>query len=476
MRAELSISDQSKALQLLVIDDTPQNLELVAEALADKGLQIDTAVNPEKGWDLFLRLRHQIVLLDLVMPKISGMELLERIVAVDPGTDVILMTGHYSPESAVEAIQKGACDYLTKPLDLEKLRERIGTLLGEAEERRRAFQLDVALVDAFKFEGMIGRSPLILDTFARIRRVAPHYQTVLVSGATGTGKELAARALHRLSPRASGPFVVCNCSALVETLLETELFGYVRGAFTGADQDKIGIFEQANGGTVFLDEIGELSPPAQAKLLRVLQQREVQRVGSPMSHVVDVRVIAATNRRLRSMIADGQFREDLYYRLSMVEISLPRLVDRKEDLPLLQKYFVERFATQYGKPIRGITRRAQLRMAAYSWPGNIRELENVIGNAAMMTQGNTIDVGDLPELPEGTANIVSGVREEDEMLSLEELQNRHVARVLERVGGNKARAAEILGISRTTIYEMLSKMNESAPASDPETKAAGATN
>ncbi|HXM24018.1 MAG TPA: sigma-54 dependent transcriptional regulator [Terriglobales bacterium] len=465
------MSDKSIALKLLVIDDTPQNLELVAEALAQKGLQILTASDPEAGFELFLRARPQIVLLDLVMSNVDAMELLERIAAADPGTDVILMTGHYSPESAVEAIQKGACDYLTKPLDLEKLRCRIRALLEDAEKRQRALQLDRALVDTFQFEKMIGRSPLILETFARIRRVAPHYQTVLVSGATGTGKELVARALHRLSPRASGPFVVCNCSALVETLLESELFGYVRGAFTGATQDKIGIFEQAHGGTVFLDEIGELSAPAQAKLLRVLQQREVQRVGSPTAHAVDVRVIGATNRQLRAMVADGQFRDDLYYRLAMVEISLPRLVDRKEDLPLLQKYFVERFANQYGKQINGITRRAQLRMAGYSWPGNIRELENVIGNAAMMTQGNTIDVGDLPEPLAGTASVGS-VADED-MLSLHELQNRHVARVLERVGGNKARAAEILGISRTTIYEMLSKMNESQANSDPGTKAAG---
>jgi DNA-binding NtrC family response regulator len=466
------MSDKSITVKMLVVDDTPQNLELIAEALAQKGLQILTASDPEAGFELFLRTRPQIVLLDLVMPKLSGMELLERIAAADPGTDVILMTGHYSAESAVEAIQKGACDYLTKPLDLEKLRHRIGALLEDAEKRQQAFKLDLAMVDAFQFEGMIGRSPLILETFARIRRVAPHYQTILVSGATGTGKELVARALHHLSPRASGPFVVCNCSALVETLLESELFGYVRGAFTGANQDKTGIFEQANGGTVFLDEIGELSPPAQAKLLRVLQQREVQRVGSPIPHPVDVRVIGATNRQLRSMVADGQFRDDLYYRLSMVEVSLPRLVDRKEDLPLLQKYFVERFAHQYGKEIRGITRRAQLRMAAYSWPGNIRELENVIGNAAMMTQGSTIDVDDLPELLKATASMGSGA--DEDLLSLQELQNRHVAKVLERVGGNKARAAEILGISRTTIYEMLSKMNDSLPGRDPGTKATGA--
>ena len=446
-------------LKLLVIDDSLDNLELIAEALAQKGVQILTASDPEAGFEIFLQARPQIVLLDVVMPKVSGMELLERIAAVDPGTDVILMSGHYSPESAVEAIQKGACDYLTKPLDLAKLRYRIASLLKDAENRQLVLQLDRALIDAFQFEGMIGRSPLILETFARIRRVAPHFQTVLISGATGTGKELVARALHNLSPRASGPFVVCNCSALAETLLESELFGYVRGAFTGANQDKTGIFEQANGGTVFLDEIGELSPPGQAKLLRVLQQREVQRVGSPRPYPVDVRVNGATNRQLRSMVAEGRFRDDLYYRLTMVEISLPRLVDRKEDLPLLQKYFVEKFAKQYNKPIKGITRRAQLRMAEYGWPGNIRELENVIGNAAMMTQGNTIDIGDLPEPLRGEAH-AEAVTTDESMLSLNELQNRHVVRVLERVGGNKARAAEILGVSRTTIYEILSKLEE----------------
>jgi len=467
------MSDKAVTLKLLVVDDAPESLELVTDALSQKGVEILTASDPEAGFELFLGARPQIVLLDLVMPKMNGMELLEKIAAVDPGTDVILMTGHYSPDSAVEAIQKGACDYLKKPLDLDKLRDRIEALREDAERRRQAFQLDRALIDAFQFEGMVGRSPLILETFARIRRVAPHFQTILISGATGTGKELVARALHHLSPRAAGPFVVCNCSALVETLLESELFGYVRGAFTGANQDKTGIFEQANGGTVFLDEIGELSAPAQAKLLRVLQQREVQRVGSPVPHAVDVRVIGATNSQLRSMVAEGHFRDDLYYRLSMVEISLPRLVDRKEDLPLLQKYFVEKFAQQYGKQIRGITRRAQLRMAAYSWPGNVRQLENVIGNAAMMTQGSTIDVDDLPQLLQEAAN--PGRGNDEDMLSLQEMQNRHLVRVLERVGGNKARAAEILGISRTTIYEMLAKISENQLETGQGTKAAGAT-
>jgi DNA-binding NtrC family response regulator len=237
--------------------------------------------------------------------------------------DVILITAHYSAESAVEAIKKGACDYLTKPLDVQKLRKRIASLILDAERRRITLRLDQELVDACKFEGMIGHSPLMLEVFAKIRRVAPHFRTVLVTGATGTGKELAALALHRLSPGADGPFVVCNCSALVDTLVESELFGYVRGAFTGAVQDKPGLFENADGGTIFLDEIGELSPAAQAKLLRVLQNHQVQRIGSLIPRNIDVRVIAATHRDLKTMVREGRFRDDLYYRLTVVEVALP---------------------------------------------------------------------------------------------------------------------------------------------------------
>jgi DNA-binding NtrC family response regulator len=457
--------ERGTTLKLLAIDDTPKNLELITEAMAHDGLEILTASDAEAGLELFLRARPDVVLLDLLLPQMNGMEMLDRMVAADPGANVILMAAHYSTDSAVEAIQKGACDYLTKPLDITKLRNRISVLTADAEKRKRALHLDHALIETFQLEGMIGRSPVMLDTFANIRRVAPHFQTVLVTGATGTGKELVARALHRLSPHGSGPFVICNCSALVETLVESELFGYVRGAFTGATQDKIGLFEHASGGTVFLDEIGELSLPAQAKLLRVLQQKEVQRVGSPTTRAVDVRVIGATNRQLRSMVAEGQFREDLYYRLSMVEIPLPRLLERKEDLPLLQKHFVNKFATQYRKKVDGITRRAQRRMATYAWPGNVRELENVIGNAAMMTEGNTIDLGDLPEPLRGLSG--NNTAMDDATLSMEEVQTRHLLHVLERVGGNKTRAAEILGIGRATVYEILAKIKKKHATGDP---------
>jgi DNA-binding NtrC family response regulator len=442
--------------RLLAIDDNWETLDLIRSALEIEGLEIFTETDPEEGLRTFLRTRPRMVLVDLVMPKVSGMETLERILAIDPGVDVILITAHYSAESAVEAVQKGASDYLTKPLDIEHLRSLIKKLLADAEARQKTLRLDQELINAYQFEGMVGRSPLMLEVFAKIRRIAPHFRTVLVAGATGTGKELVARALHRLSPAGRGPFVVCNCSALVENLVESELFGYVRGAFTGATQDKVGLFEHADGGSIFLDEIGELSAAAQAKLLRVLQNRQVQRVGSLRPRNIDVRVIAATHRNLRTMVQEGRFREDLYYRLAVVEIGLPVLSDRREDLPLLERYFIEKFSAEYNKPISGLVRRAQTRLATYPWPGNVRELENVIGNACMMADGNLIDVRDLPErLRQPIAQDIAG---NEAFLSLEEVQRRHVLRVLDSVGGNKARAAEILGIGRATIYQLLSRM------------------
>jgi DNA-binding NtrC family response regulator len=455
---------QSTRIKLLVIDDTPESLRLVQDALASEELDILTAGDPETGLSLFFQHRPLIVLVDLMMPKISGMQVLETIVAADAAVEVILITGHYSTESAVEAIQKGANDYLTKPLDFEKLRLRIRNIQADAQRREKTAQLDRELLDVYEFEGMIGRSPLMLEVFAKIRRVSPHFKTILVTGSTGTGKELVSRALHRLSPASAKPFAVVNCSALVETLLESELFGYVKGAFTGALRDKVGIFEYADGGTVFLDEIGELPMSAQAKLLRVLQNQEVQRVGSPIPRMVNVRVVAATNRDLKNQMAKGAFREDLYYRLSMVEVTLPSLADRKEDLPLLQRFLVSKFATQYGKEIQGITRRAQARLTRHSWPGNVRELENVIGNACMMVHGNVIDIDDLPESLRRQTGPLAG-NSDDGILTLEQVGQRHVLDVLQRVGGNKVRAAEALGIGRGTLYEMLARMKTPAVTS-----------
>jgi DNA-binding NtrC family response regulator len=442
--------------KLLAIDGDPQTLTLIADALGDEGLEIFTAEDPEAGFRLFQSLRPKVVLLDLLLPGISGMEMLERIVAADPGANVIVISGHYSAESAMEAIQQGACDYLTKPLDFQRLRHKIASFRAEAEIRRRTLLLDQELVQACQFEGIVSRSPLMLDIFSTIRRVAPHFKTVLLTGATGTGKELVARALHRLSRSSAGQFVACNCSTLVESLVESELFGYVKGAFTGALKDKAGLFENAHGGVIFLDEIGDLSPLAQAKLLRVLQDHQIRRVGSSISRRVDVQVIAATNRDLRKMVRSGEFREDLYYRLAVVELALPPLARRREDLPLLQRYFVERFTREYKKPISGLTRRAQGVIATYPWPGNIRELENVIGNACMMVDSKFIDTHDLPERLRAPFTGDSLI--DEELLSLQEVQRRHIMHVLKRVGGNKARAAHILGLGRATIYAMLSRM------------------
>jgi DNA-binding NtrC family response regulator len=447
----------SSKLRLLAIDDDPASLDIISLALQQDRLEIMTASDPEEGFKTFLRTRPNIVLLDLMMPKVGGIEILERIVSVDPSVDVILITAHYSTESAVEAIQKGAADYLTKPIEIDKLRARINSLLEEFEVKQKTFRLDRKLLHAYQFEGIVGRSPPMLEVYAKIRRIAPHFRTVMVAGATGTGKELVAKALHRLSPASQGPFVVCNCSALVDNLVESELFGHVRGAFTGATHDKVGMFEHADGGTIFLDEIGELAPGAQSKLLRVIQERQVQRVGSLVPRSINVRVIAATHRNLKAMIREAHFREDLYYRLAVVEISLPILASRREDLPLLERYFIEKFAIEYNKPIAGLTRRAQTRLATYRWPGNVRELENVIGNACMMADRHVIDICDLPERLRGA--LKEELDGDESTLSLEHLQRRHILRVLEGVGGNKARAAEVLGIARATIYQLLSRMN-----------------
>jgi DNA-binding NtrC family response regulator len=441
------------ALKVVAIDDDEQHLKFVATLLAQDNVVVFTSTDSQAGLRLVETERPHLVIVDLVMPGLSGMELLERIVEFDPATEIVLLTGHYSAESAVEAIQKGACDYLTKPVQAEKLQERVESLLTELRNRQRRLELENALLDTYQFAAMVGRSAPMLETFRRIRRIAQHFRTVLITGETGTGKELAARALHDLSPAAAGPFIACNCSALVETLAESELFGHVKGAFTGATQDRAGIFEAANGGTVLLDEVGELSPAAQAKLLRVLQNQEIQRVGSPTVRRVEVRVIAATHRDLRAMIAEHRFREDLFYRLSMVHVTLPSLAERKEDLPLLQQHFVKRFAQQYGKPVRGITRRAQALLSRYPWPGNIRELENVLGNACMMTEGETVDIGDLPDYIRSREP--STMAHDGAVRTLAEVEKAHVLHVLETLQGNKARAAELLGISRAKLYRVL---------------------
>jgi DNA-binding NtrC family response regulator len=375
------------------------------------------------------------------------------------------MTAHYSTESAVEAIKKGASDYLNKPVSIAALREKIGSVVDIARKRQHACRLEDELIASAAFEGMVGNSPTMWDMFSRIRRVAPHYRAVLVTGETGTGKDLVAQALHRLSPAGQGRYVVLNCSAVVETLFESELFGHVRGSFTGANNDKAGLFEHAHGGTLFLDEIGDMPLATQAKLLRVLQNQEVQRVGSLTARKVDVRVVAATNHDLRAAIADKRFREDLYYRLSMVEIQVPSLEERKEDLPLLERHLIAKFASQYGKDIRGLTRRAQIRLSLHSWPGNVRELENVIGHACMMTLGDTVDVPDLPpyltggQMGSDPVETAGAASVESVTGTLEEQERTLILRAMQAADGNQSQAARLLRIGRDALRYKLKKHN-----------------
>jgi DNA-binding NtrC family response regulator len=444
-------------LPIVIVDDNPGSLELLSAALSREGLTIHTASRPGAALDLVRQHRPQLVLTDLVMPEMSGLDLLSRIMEFAPATDVVLMTAHYTTETAVEAIRKGAADYLEKPIRIPVLRERVGRLLEDAR-RRQEHQTASA-----EFEGIIGDSPRMGELFARIRRIAPHYRSALIQGATGTGKDLVARALHARSG-VKGQYVVLNCSAVVETLFESELFGHVRGAFTGADRDKPGLFEAASEGTLFLDEIGDMPLATQAKLLRALQNQEIQRVGSLQSRKVNVRVVAATHRNLRQAVADRQFREDLYYRLAMVELQVPSLADRREDLPLLVRHFIEKFSHQFGKKIRGLTPRARLVLDRHSWPGNVRELENAIGHACMMAESAEIDAPDLPASLLGADPAPNAVQPhsgpasisgEDSDASLAEHERHLVSSALERAGGNQSQAARALGIGRDALrYKM----------------------
>ena len=452
-------------VSLVIVDDNPSSLELLATALEQPGLDIWTATDPEEGLDLIFQKHPQIVLTDLVMPKMSGLELLERIVNFDPAIEVILMTAHYSTESAVEAIRKGASDYLNKPISVPALRERFRTMIGEIQRRQRAFELQDELRDSAQFERIIGNSAAMWQLFSRIRRIAPHFRTVLITGPTGCGKELVSQALHRLSPASSGNLVTVNCSAVVETLFESELFGHVKGSFTGATGDKIGLVEHASGGTLFLDEIGDMPLGTQAKLLRTIQNQEVQRVGSLQARKVNVRVIGATHRDLRAMIREGRFREDLYYRLSMVELRVPSLAERKEDLPLLARHFIDKFSKQFDKPIRGMTQRTSIALSRYDWPGNVRELENVIGHACMMAFADTIDVAELPEhlrSPDHSyresplSETIAPVPEAGSQASmLEATESRLISDALAKTSGNQSEAARVLRIGRDALrYKM----------------------
>jgi two-component system, NtrC family, response regulator HydG len=433
------------AVSIVVIDDNPASLELLSVALEHFDADVYTASTPGAGLELVRKHRPQLVVTDLVMPGLNGLEVLQHVVSFDSSIDVILMTAHYTTETAVAAIRQGAADYLQK---------RVASLIDSANRRRKVTSSDPAGTPEMEFDGLIAASGKMWDLFAMIQRVAPHYRSVLIHGPTGSGKDLVASALHRRS-HVTGKFVVLNCSAVVETLFESELFGHVRGAFTGADRDKTGLFELASGGTLFLDEIGDMPLPTQAKLLRAIQNQEILPVGSLTSRKVNVRIVAATHRDLQASIVAGRFREDLYYRLSMVELTVPSLKDRSEDIALLSRYFLRKFSLEYSKEIEGLTPRASIVLQRHGWPGNVRELEHVIGRACMLTNSPTIDVEDLPE------NLVHANRtpeaNRDTSSALAEQERRLLKDALRASGGNQSEAARRLGIGRDALRYKVKK-------------------
>jgi DNA-binding NtrC family response regulator len=439
-------------INIIATDEDITSLRSVQDALGHGTLNIRIRWVRMEQLDRVVRERPEIVLLDWIPPVSHSLARLHRIVAALPETAIIVLANSSALSSAAEAIRHGATDVLSKPVAAAALRERIYQIVNMARKSRCSEVLG-DIPEGSSFQGIIGRSPRMLEVFARIRQIAPHFRTVLLTGETGTGKELAARALHELNPARGGPFVACNCSAVVETLFESELFGYAQGAFTGARQDKQGLLEYAHGGTLLLDEIGDMPLGLQSKLLRVLQNQEFQRVGSPVPRKVDIRVVAATNQDLREMAARREFRQDLFYRLAMVEIRLPSLVERREDLPLLERHFLRRFRDEFRKPVHGLTRRAEAFLAAYCWPGNVRELENTLGYACMMSAGETIDLDDLP--PHLFEQGAVSQRRREPILPLDEFERSYVRRVLVSLDGNKVRTAEALGISRSKLYSLL---------------------
>jgi DNA-binding NtrC family response regulator len=441
----------TEALSVVIIDDNPGSLELLSVALAHTDAAVYTASNPLDGLELVRKHRPRLVVTDLVMPDMNGLEVLQRVVSFDSSIDVILMTAHYTPETAVAAIREGAADYLQKPVKIALLRERVAALIESANLRKRVHASGSGAKD-LEFEGLQAKSDSMWNLFAMIQRVAPHYRSVLIQGPTGAGKDLVATALHHRS-HVAGRFVVLNCSAVVETLFESELFGHVRGAFTGADRDKTGLFELANGGTLFLDEIGDMPLTTQAKLLRAIQNQEILPVGSQTPRKVNVRIVAATHRDLKGAIKSGEFREDLYYRLSMVELTVPSLKDRSEDVPLLARHFVRKFSAEFSKHIEGVTPRAMLVLQRYGWPGNVRELEHIIGRACMLTDGTVIDVSSLPE---SLTHAEAKPEASGESSSLLEDQERQlIAEALKGARGNQSEAARRLGIGRDALrYKM----------------------
>jgi DNA-binding NtrC family response regulator len=439
--------------RILVVDDEANARSALAEILKEEGYSVETAGDGFKAGAKLDEFEPDLVLSDLKMPGMDGVELLRKVKERDPELPVVLMTAFGAVETAVSAMREGASDYLVKPLNTDELMVVLERALERAHLRRETVELRGRLEERYSFHNIVGSSPEIQRVFKAVTQVAPSRATVLVTGESGTGKELIAAAIHQRSPRAGKPFVRLHCAALAESLLESELFGHERGAYTGADRRREGRFEQADGGTLFLDEIGEISGATQVKLLRVLQEREFERVGGNQPVRVDVRVVAATNRDLKAMVAAGTFREDLYYRLNVINLTLPALRERPSDVPALAAHFLKRFAEENGKPILTISDAVLAQLASYPWPGNVRELENVIERAVVLADGAALEPQHLPPEIAVAARrngmpVIPGA-------TMDELERYAIMKTLESVGGATGRAAEVLGISVRKIQYKL---------------------
>jgi two-component system response regulator HydG len=446
-------------ITILIVDDDPGHRGMLTTLLTDWGFGVEAAADGETA---VARCREQafgLILMDVRMTGISGIEALKEIKAYNPAIPILIMTAYSDVETAVEAIKTGAYDYLTKPLDFEDLRLTMERALDHASLRDENHALRQTLAASFDTGGIIGQSPSMRRLMEMLATIAPSEATVMVTGESGTGKELIARAIHANSPRRKGPYIAINCAALAETLLESELFGHEKGAFTGAEKRRDGRFLAADKGTIFLDEIGEMPLSMQVKLLRVIQEREIQRVGGDQIFKVNVRIVAATNRDLLAEVEAGRFRQDLYYRLNVVTLALPPLRDREEDIPLLAAHFLRKFAEKNGKHIKGFTPDAMNRMLKHSWPGNVRELENAVERAVVLALGEYI--GER-ELPPALSFGMDAIRPEGGFahLTLEELERLAILDALEAAGGNKSEAARRLGITRKTMHAKLAKYGE----------------
>jgi DNA-binding NtrC family response regulator len=461
------MADTSK--HLLIVEDEAPLREVVAERLTDHGYDVVQAANGEEALARLAEFAFDILITDLRLPGIDGGKVLEAAVARYPEIIGIVVTGHGTVKDAVEIIKRGATDFVTKPFQFDELLHVLGSSLEQRRLKSENAYLRSQLERRYSFQGIVGRSRPMRDLFQLLETVSVTNSTILIAGETGTGKELVARAIHHNSPRRGNQFVALNCSAIPDTLLEAELFGHVRGAFTGAVGNRVGRFEQAHKGTLFLDEVGTMGAPLQMKLLRALQEREVERVGDSRTIKVDVRVIAATNSDLVKMVADGRFREDLYYRLNVIPVRLPPLRDRKEDIPLLVQHFLDRFCRELSPPRQGMTvsQQAMRQLMAYAWPGNVRQLENALERAVALSAGRTqIELVDLPEDVQelGDTPAAGPFTLPENGIDLQEyvgnVERELIRQSLERTGGNKGRAAQLLNLKRTTLVEKLKRLNQ----------------